>query len=63
MRNFRCEGSLKTTSELLGLDIDELRRALTARVMQAIKVPIFIFKKKAFIGRFFAVIVSSYEKY
>ena len=38
---FRCEGSLKTTSELMGLDIDELRRALTARVMQATKVKNF----------------------
>ena len=31
------EGSLGTTAELMGLDRDELRRALTARVMQATK--------------------------
>jgi myosin-6 len=31
------EGSLQTTAELMGLDADELRRALTARVMQAAK--------------------------
>ena len=30
----RSEGSLATTASLMGLDIDELRRALTARVMQ-----------------------------
>lgn len=31
------ESSLQITSQLLGLDPDELRRALTARVMQAVK--------------------------
>ena len=31
------EGSLSTTAGLMGLDVDELRRALTARVMQATK--------------------------
>eukprot|EP00096_Caligus_rogercresseyi_P001057 TRINITY_DN1165_c0_g1_i1.p1 TRINITY_DN1165_c0_g1~~TRINITY_DN1165_c0_g1_i1.p1 ORF type:complete len:1290 (+),score=487.80 TRINITY_DN1165_c0_g1_i1:159-4028(+) len=31
------EGSLQITAELLKLDLDELRRALTARVMQATK--------------------------
>ena len=33
----KSEGSLTTTAALMGLDLDELRRALTARVMQATK--------------------------
>ena len=33
----KSEGSLATTAALMGLDLDELRRALTARVMQATK--------------------------
>jgi len=33
----KSEGSLTTTASLMGLDPDELRRALTARVMQATK--------------------------
>ena len=33
----KSEGSLTTTASLMGLDADELRRALTARVMQATK--------------------------
>lgn len=33
----KSEQSLQTTADLMGLDCDELRRALTARVMQATK--------------------------
>ena len=33
----QSEASLQTTASLMGLDCDELRRALTARVMQATK--------------------------
>ena len=33
----QSEGSLNITASLMGLDMDELRRALTARVMQATK--------------------------
>ncbi len=33
----KSERSLKITASLMGLDVDELRRALTARVMQAAK--------------------------
>ena len=33
----QAEASLQVTASLLGLDCDELRRALTARVMQVVQ--------------------------